>query len=358
MEKFERQATQEKISEFEDFRDLDLSEKDLSATSSEILATAQFDTKTIWPRRDKLPADFNPEKVIEEAKNPGLKIRELHKEGVDGRGIRVAIIDQTLSSEQGEFMPHAEYAKNIVDYKEYGDAEDEDVSMHGPAVASLLIGKMCGVAPGAELVYKATPSGRVFELRAKALMDIVESNKTAEPGKKVRIVSCSIGYRENNPEPGLDQWIDAIKKAEEEGIIVVDVSFRNGVEFIGGGTRFDKDNADTYEPALFLKEMDENDGGNRAAMVADRVVIPNDYRSMASLAGPEEYMYDGKGGMSWSVPYLAGLFALALQVNPNLIKQEIADAINGTASLNKNGLKVVNPRGFVEAIKNSSRVSE
>jgi len=81
------------------------------------------------------------------------------------------------------------------------------------------------------------------------------------------------------------------------------------------------------------------------------VIVPCDYRTMASNAGPEEFMYNGKGGMSWSVPYLSGLFALALQVNLNLKKEEMADAINRTTSTNKKGLKVVNPKGFIEAIQ-------
>ena len=34
--------------------------------------------------------------------------------------------------------------------------------MDGPAVASLLVGKTCGVAPGAELVYKATTIRKRF----------------------------------------------------------------------------------------------------------------------------------------------------------------------------------------------------
>jgi len=52
------------------------------------LITADFDTKTIWPTQAELPPGFDPEKVIEEAKDPGLGIKELHQEGIDGRGIR------------------------------------------------------------------------------------------------------------------------------------------------------------------------------------------------------------------------------------------------------------------------------
>jgi hypothetical protein len=69
------------------------------------------------------------------------------------------------------------------------------------------------------------------------------------------------------------------------------------------------------------------------------IIIPCDYRTMASNEGSEEYMYNGKGGMSWAVPFLSGLFALAFQVNPNLAKEEIADAINTTASVSKKRIK-------------------
>jgi len=241
MERFEQQHNPEKIiSEFEDFKGLDLSERDFKTVPVDVLVTADFDTKTIWPEQDKLPTGFNPENVIDEAKNPGLGIRELHQRGIDGRGIKVAIIDQTLSSETGELAPHSEYSSNIFDYKEFGDAKNEGISMHGPAVASLLIGKTCGIAPMAELVYRATPSGRDFNHKADALLDIVEFNKTLSLKDKIRVVSCSIGYMEEKPELGIERWIETIKKAEAEGIIISDVGDRTGVDYIGGGTSRNK----------------------------------------------------------------------------------------------------------------------
>jgi hypothetical protein len=62
-------------------------------------------------------------------------------------------------------------------------------------------------------------------------------------------------------------------------------------------------------------------------------------------------MYYGKGGISWSVPYLSGLFALAFQANPDATKEEIAVAANKTAFINKKELKIINPKGLIEAIK-------
>jgi len=385
------------INESDNLCGADLTNEDLSTIDAGVLLKCDFDTGTTWPSQDKLPAGFDPEKVMEEAKNPGLGIRELHRQGIDGRGVKVAIIDQTLSSEQGKYSEHAEYP-NIIDYKEFG-VDDEGVSMHGAAVASLFVGRTCGVAPGSELVYRAVASGkddggnREFNNYADALFDIIEFNKTLPPLDKIRIVSCSIGFMEDKPEPGLDRWIEAIKLAEEEGIVVSDVGDRTGVDNIGGGTSGDKDEVEGYRYALFLKGKTEEDDGllkelmvkkdvdgilkrlreiNKAEIVGvddqtlrarieknlsrdpnqnKSIVVPSDYRTMASWIGPEDYMYNGVGGMSWAVPYLSGIFALVWQIRPDLKKEQIAEIINQTAITNSSDIKVINPKGVIEAVQ-------
>jgi hypothetical protein len=135
--------------------------------------------------------------------------------------------------------------------------------MYGPAVASLLVGKDCGVAPGTKLVYKAVPSGRSFLLRAEALKDIVEKNKTLPPEERVKIVSCSIGYIETKPEQGLNEWIEALKIAKEAGIFVVDVGGRQiNIQFDGGGSPENKNDFENYLPWLHNdkrnKDQDED----------------------------------------------------------------------------------------------------
>ena len=168
-EKIEHKEEQETVvSCFEDFRGKDLSQENFSDISVNVLRTIEFDTETVWPGEKNLPQRFNPEKLLEESKNPGLGIRGLHEQGITGQGVVIAIIDQRLD------INHPEYKDSIADYSEYGETEKEAVSMHGPAVASLLVGKNCGVAPGAKLVYKAVPAGRSFLFEAKALNDIVE----------------------------------------------------------------------------------------------------------------------------------------------------------------------------------------
>ncbi len=336
-----------KIADFEDLRGLDLSGIDMHSSFAENLVTVDFDTETKWPGVEKLPADFDPEKLLRESKNPGLGLRKLHSQGINGEGVLVAIIDQKLLTE------HEECVGKIESYTQYVKTEKEEPGMHGVAVASLLVGGNCGVAPGAKLVYMATPSGREFVHKAKALNDIAERNKKLEPNRKIRVVSCSVGFMEQNPEQGLDRWIDAIKRATDEGIIVVDVSDRLGIKFLGGGTYLDKENPDDYYLWLNFKNSDDikNPKIDPQGATELPIIVPSDYRTMASWKGNDEYVYNGKGGMSWSVPYLAGLFALALQVNPNLKQREIVEMINESATINKSGLKVINPEGIIELVK-------
>ena len=47
--------------------------------------------------------------------------------------------------------------------------------------------------------------------------------------------------------------------------------------------------------------------------------------------GPSEYAYFSEGGTSWTVPWIAGLYALACQVKPDVTFAEFLDAAQATA---------------------------
>jgi subtilisin family serine protease len=378
LDEFSYQQEQEMVvSRFADFRSKDLSNQDFSDVPANDLMTISFDTQTIWPEREKLPKNFYPERILEESKNPGLGIKELHEQGITGQGVVVAIIDQKLD------IRHPEYKDSIVDYTEYDGAGEEEISMHGPAVASLFVGKDCGVAPGARMIYKAIPSGRNFILLAKALSDIIETNNNASQNERVKIVSCSIGYMLKNPEAGLDEWVNALKKAKEAGIFVLDAEGSQiDIVFSGGGSPNNKNDFNSYLSWLredgeneelnkiisegsideIIKKLKDNNSDYRnlsdtvlrkkIEQYFEKILIPSDYRTMASSYKKEnQYMYNGKGGISWAVPYLAGLFALILQINPDIKKEEISQIINESAVVNKRKRRIVNPNGIINLVK-------
>jgi hypothetical protein len=82
------------------------------------------------------------------------------------------------------------------------------------------------------------------------------------------------------------------------------------------------------------------------------ITIPSDYRTFAcsynELGG---YMYEGRGGISWATPYLAGVLVLALQIKPDIKLEEFSEIVRKTAVVNKKGLKIINPRGIIETIQ-------
>ena len=47
-----------------------------------------------------------------------------------------------------------------------------------------------------------------------------------------------------------------------------------------------------------------------------------DSRATASPTGLDEYVFYYQGGLSWSIPYLAGVYALAVQVDPMVTPEQ------------------------------------
>jgi len=104
-----------------------------------------------------MPADFDPSRPLELGKDPGLGVRRLHERGFDGRGIGIGIIDQPL------LVDPVEYRDRLRLYEEIHSPAGAPAQMHGPAVASIAVGRTVGVAPGADLYYIAEQHG-VFGL--------------------------------------------------------------------------------------------------------------------------------------------------------------------------------------------------
>lgn len=344
---------------------------DLSDVPKEVLESMTFDTTFKWPK--KLPDGFNPEKLIEESKDPGLGIRRLHEQDITGRGVIVAIIDQKISAS------HSEFKDNLISNKEYNQDKlgiiDEETSMHGPAVASLLVGRNCGVAPDAKLYYSAKDTGKnSYFSYIEAVKDIIKYNKNHD--QKIKVVSVSKGHQDI---PGLKEWIEIKKEAKDLGIIVIDSNYFQENDITGGGSKTNKDQFDNYEVPLFYEDHERSapsleDLKNKLSTLGEDVqkqffdkyksyqnyidtfnnqylIVPSDYRSMASSRGDNEYRYEARGGWSWAIPYFAGVYALALQVKPNLKIERFLEIVRSTAGKNKKGVKVINPGGIIEVLK-------
>jgi hypothetical protein len=89
------------------------------------------------------------------------------------------------------------------------------------------------------------------------------------------------------------------------------------------------------------------------------LLIPMDSRTTASPTGTEDYVFYRQGGWSWSIPYLAGMYALAVQVKPDITPEEfwdIALKTGQTTQLQHDGKDyefgvILDPQALIAAIK-------
>ena len=306
----------DKFGKFSSYNGMDLSRLDLSRKGN-LLKTMSFNSHTVWPESDRLPTDFDPKAVMEWGKNPGLGVRSLHKKGITGRGVAVAVIDQPL------LVDHQEYADRLRLYEEIHIRSGTDPQMHGPAVASIAVGKTVGVAPEAELYYIAQfnwdrerrPS---LKNLTQAIHRIVEINEQLPKDKKIRVISISKGWGPSHKD--YREITRAVRKAKAQGILVLCTSIENiyeGFDF-GGLDRSplaDPDIFGAYKPGLFLADVFKQGGlsPNESCFW-----VPMDSRTTAGPGGRDEYVFHREGGFSWSVPYIAGVYALAVQVDPDI----------------------------------------
>ena len=319
-----------KFDSFWGFENVSLAELDLRE-HLKLLETMPFDSRTVWPDVDKLPEGFDPVTFLENGKNPGLGIRSLHKQGIDGRGVGIAILDQKL------LKNHREYADQIVLYEEF-DVSGMPPQMHGAPVASIAVGKTCGVAPKASLFYyamrmTAMPDNSIY---CDIIDKIIKMNENVNMAEKVRVVSISTGTFEQQAK--FENWQETLNKALENGILVVTCD----PAFLRYGTLERILGQDPDKPSSYRR--------GRYGRRENVLHIPAGNRTTASHHGPDVYTFDRTGGMSWAAPYMAGLVALAYQVKPDIDPKTIVDLWIKTAVKTDAGA-VVNPVGFIDAVR-------
>ena len=331
-----------------DLRSCDLSSLDVRDRLGDLLQ-ADFDSSTVWPMQ--LPPRFDVRRIMEFGKNPGLGLKAVHSKGITGAGVGLGIIDQAL------LVDHVEYKNQLRLYEEIHWIKGSSAEMHGPAVASIAAGKTVGVAPQADLYYIAEWHGRMtgiggfeFELTplAQAIDRMVAINKTLPRERRIRVISISLGI---NPRmAGFDLVKQAIANAEREGIYTVYVESE---PFTGLGREplADPDRFDTYCPGQLWVRWWKNYTTN--------LMVPMDSRCTAAPNGDTSYAFYRSGGLSWTVPWIAGLYALACQVKPNITPKEFWEvarktSVEARATLDGADVKfghIINPQALLNALR-------
>jgi hypothetical protein len=295
-----------------DLRGCNLSWLDLREAGAS-LEHAVFDDQTVWPALDHLPKDLDRVRIMEMGKNPGLGVRSLHAQGITGRGVGIAMVDTPLLTE------HREYAARLRLYEESNAHPNTEADMHGPAAASVAVGKTVGVAPEADLYFiaawpmdlgtQAHEEGPTnFAHLARAVRRILQINDQLPAGRKIRVLSLSVGWRPG--QTGYAEITQAVQEAKAAGMLVICSSVErvHGFQFNGLGRdlRADPNDFASYRPPR---------EGIHVYAVHDQLLVPMGARTTASPSGRDDYVFCGEGGWSLCIPYLAGTYALAAQVD-------------------------------------------
>jgi serine protease AprX len=301
------------------------------------LAFQAFDQETRWPTSDCLPNGFKPQDWLDIAKDPGLGIRRLNRDGVTGRGVSIAVIDKPIR------FTHVEFKGRITYTEVFGNSGSHLPNhFHGLACASILGGQSCGVAPEVQLCYFAVPdNGSNFLNYSIAVDRLLEINQRLPKAQKIRLLSISDG----RIGPYEKEWNKAKSKLKAAGVELLFPSNEtlSGFAFGGCPPFLDRQAPDSYDFSPLVKQN---------ALRNDSIIIPADYRTTASNAGDSIYVYWGQGGWSWAIPYIAGLSALAWQVNPSIRFTQIEKLLRQTATVRPDGSKVLMPAAFIDSVRN------
>ena len=297
----------------------------VKADLSNSLALANSLTFSNKTKFSKVPEGFSQEGLLSWGKYPGLNIDILHKYGYTGKGAVVAYVDQPVEVKNNE-----QYKSANVHYKNNSGLKS---SMHGPAVLSLLVGKDTGTAPDTEVYYYAHAAWKEDQkTHAQCLYQIIEQNKKLSKKKKITMV----GFSDNiDPsEKNTEEFQKAVKACEKAGIMVWFCGDYKGVSFIPNS---DKNN---FENLAY-------ESWETYHMEPDLVYVPSAGRTTAYEEGNKSYIYWSQGSLSWTMPYMIGLYGIVKQIDPSLTQEDIEQLVVETAYVNSAGMRIVDPAEFV-----------
>jgi hypothetical protein len=309
-----------------------------------------------------MPEGFDQERIMELGKNPGLGVRKVHERGITGRGVGIAIVDQPLLTK------HQEYANRLRLYEEINVKPGSDASMHGAAVASIAVGKTVGVAPEADLYYIGSWTGDRgkgaagfewnFAYYAQAVRRILAINKQLPDDRKIRVISISVGW--TSMRKGYDEMTAAVEEAKNAGMLVVCSCIDDVHGFVFDGLSrapmSDPDDFASCEPGLWLAE-----GFYRGQRKWNQLWVPMGSRTTAASNGIDEYVFYRQGGWSWAIPYVAGVYALAAQVDPEITAErfwKLAMKTGRTVEVEHQGRKyelgpIADPGALIDSLEDN-----
>jgi len=194
--------------------------------------------------------------------------------------------------------------------------------MHGSAVSSLAVGRTSGVAPEADLYYFSAGDDSItvplwqFHYVAQGIRRVLQLNQALPEEHRIRVISISLGWNRGTGA-GCYDIASAVEEARAQGVLVIYTSMENvyGIGYMGLGRKplQDPDRFESYEPGSWWQDRFYSRN-----MSGQTILAPMDSRTTADFTGADDYAFYREGGLSWTTPWIAGVYALAAQVSPSI----------------------------------------
>lgn len=314
---------------------LDVSNYDFSNLNLKDMSHIAFSSTTKWPGANNLPEGFNPGTILKEATTCGEDFKKLHKQGITGEGITVAVIDSSFQGGDHDEFKEARLVKATLN----NAVLDDWCHFHMECVLSKLVGKNLGVAPDCKvLCYEVNTEEDNSEEVVKCLNDI---KRRLNEGERVSAVCISASIEEYYSF--YKEYCLLVRELSIMGCEVVD-SERFGEHFFCCGASFvDND----YKEASFI---DSYSSGLKK-VCNDKVNFVCSGRAIPEFCNDNGYKYEVIDCFSWCVPQAVGLYALCLSQIKLLSWEMFVVVCKKTSFVNKKGIRIVNPVKVIEIVK-------
>ncbi|MFI7597717.1 S8 family serine peptidase [Actinoplanes sp. NPDC049681] len=287
--------------------------------------------RTLRPGIDRIWLD-GTRKISLDHSVPQIGAPAAWQKGLDGTGVKVAVLDTGIDATHPDFAGRIDEARNFTD-----TASTDDEVGHGTHVASIIAGsgaasqgRYRGVAPGAHLVI-----GKVCGTEFCEESDILAGMSWAAP--RAPVVNLSLGGADS---PGIDPLEAAVGELTEKyGTLFVIAAGNEGES----GTVSSPASADA---ALAVGAVDREDQlaffSSRGPRVGDNAIKPEitapgvdivAARAAHGVIGDPAPLpaYTSLSGTSMATPHVAGAAAILTQQHPGWTPKQRKTVLMGAA---------------------------
>lgn len=238
---------------------------------------------------------------------------EAHKQGVTGKGVKVAVIDSGVAKH---------FDLNVKQRINFVDGEDEfDYNGHGTHVAGIIAALknnkgVLGVAPDVELY-----SVKVLNANGKGYMEDLVSAIEWCIENKMDIINLSLGFKERTN----DMYISIMERAKQSGILFVAAAGNNGV--FDGKPNVDHPAKEDF--VIAVSSVGEELDVSLFSSFGEEIDIASFGENTMSTYGEDTFAV--LSGTSMATPHISGLLALLKEKHPAYSNESIKKKLFDTA---------------------------